>query len=243
MELKRPLLKLLTELGIGSRRKISSAIREGKVKVNGVVNEDFSYPIDIGSDIVCIDGKQLELRTESKVYLMLNKPPDVLSTTKDTKNRKTIISILPEKYRNLRIYPVGRLDKNSTGLLLLSNDGQLTYQLTHPKFEHEKEYMVLIGTRLQPEDLKKFETGIQLDDGITYPAMIKELRHPFAFYYSIIIHEGRKRQLRRMFDALGYRVFALKRVRIGKLKLGKLEEGRTRELSASEVEMLLMDIR
>ena len=243
MELTRPLLKLLTELGIGSRRKMSSAIRQGKVQVNGIITENFSCLVDINSDVVNIDGKQLELRTEPKVYLMLNKPEGVLSTTKDTRNRKTVISILPEKYRNLRIYPVGRLDKNSTGLLLLSNDGQLTYQLTHPKYEHEKEYVVLIGSRLKPEELRKLETGIQLDDGITYPAKLRELSHPFAFCYNIIIHEGRKRQLRRMFDALGYQVFALKRVRIGKLKLGKLEEGRTRELKAYEVEMLLKDIR
>ena len=243
MELTRPLLKLLTELGIGSRRKMSSAIRQGKVRVNGIIAEDFSYLVEINSDVVSMDGKQLELRTESKVYLMLNKPEGILSTTRDTRNRKTVINILPEKYRNLRIYPVGRLDKNSTGLLLLSNDGQLTYQLTHPKYEHEKEYVVLIGRQLKPEELRKLETGIQLEDGITYPAKVRELNHPFAFCYNIIIHEGRKRQLRRMFDALGYQVFALKRIRIGKLKLGKLEEGRTRELSAYEVKMLLTDIR
>lgn len=243
MELTRPLLKLLAELGIGSRRNMSSAIRQGKVQVNGIVTENFSHLVDIGSDVVSIDGKQLELRPELKVYLMLNKPAGILSTTKDTRNRKTVISILPEKYRSWRIYPVGRLDKNSTGLLLLSNDGQLTYQLTHPKFEHEKEYLVLVGKLLQPGELRKFETGIQLDDGITYPARIKELSPPFPFNYSVTIHEGRKRQLRRMFDALGYTVFALKRVRIGSLKLGNLEEGLTRELSVYEVAMLLADIQ
>ena len=243
MELTRPLLKLLAELGIGSRRKISSAIRQGKVQVNGIVTENFSYLVDIGSDVVSIDGRQIELRPEPKVYLVLNKPAGILSTTKDTKNRKNVVSILPGKYRSMRIYPVGRLDKNSTGLLLLSNDGQLTYKLTHPKFEHEKEYLVSIGKRLQPEELRKFETGIQLDDGITYPARIKELSPPIPFNYSVIIHEGRKRQLRRMFDALGHHVFMLKRVRIGKLKLGKLEEGRTRELSAYEFAMLFTDIR
>jgi 23S rRNA pseudouridine2605 synthase len=243
MELTRPLLKLLAELGIGSRRKISSAIRQGKVQVNGIVTENFLYLVDIGSDVVSIDGKQIELRPEPKVYLMLNKPVGILSTTKDTKNRKTVISILPGKYHNLRIYPVGRLDKNSTGLLLLSNDGQLTYELTHPKFEHEKEYLVLIGKRLQPEELRKFETGIQLDNGITYPAGIKELSPSIPFNYSVTIHEGRKRQLRRMFAALGYPVFALRRVRIGNLKLGKLEEGQTRELSSYEVAMLLSGIR
>jgi 23S rRNA pseudouridine2605 synthase len=243
MELTRPLLKLLTELGIGSRRKISSAIRQGKVLVNGTVTENFLYLVDIGSDIVSIDGKQIELQPETKVYLMLNKPAGILSTTKDTKNRKTVISILPGKYHSLRIYPVGRLDKNSTGLLLLSNDGQLTYQLTHPKFEHEKEYLVLIGKRLRTEELRKFETGIQLDDGITYPARIKELSPSIPFNYSVTIHEGRKRQLRRMFDALGHPVFALRRVRIGNLKLGDLEEGHTRELSSYEVAMLLSDIR
>jgi len=243
MELTRPLLKLLVELGIGSRRKLSSAIRHGRVQVNGVVIEDFSYPVDRGSDTVSMDENQLELQAEPKVYLVLNKPAGILSTTRDTRGRKTVINILPEKYQRLRIYPVGRLDKNSTGLLLLSNDGQLTYQLTHPKFEHEKEYLLLAGKRLQPRELRKFETGIQLDDGITCPAKIRELSPPHPFNYSVIIHEGRKRQLHRMFDALGYHVLALKRVRIGRLELGELKEGRTRELSPGEIKMLLDDIR
>ena len=243
MELERPLLKLLTELEIGSRRNMSSAIRQGKVQVNGVVIESFSHLVETDSDVVSIEGKQLELRPAPKVYLLLNKPAGVLSTTKDTKNRRTVISILPEKYRSLRIYPVGRLDIDSTGLLLLSNDGQLTYKLTHPKFEHEKEYLVLIGKRLQAKELRKFETGIQLDDGITYPARIRKLIPPVHFDYSVTIHEGRKRQLHRMFYALGYPVIALKRIRMGNLKLGKLEEGRIRELSAYEIAMLLTDIR
>ena len=242
MEVKRPLLKLLLEVGIASRRKISDAIRLGKVQVNGSVIEDFSYLLNSSSDVVTVDGKRINLKSEPKVYLMLNKPVGVLSTVKDSKDRKTVINILPYKYRSLRIYPVGRLDKDSTGLLLLSNDGQLTYQLTHPKFEHEKEYLIRICQQLQPEAIRKIENGIQLDDGITYPAKIKKLSPTCYYNYSIVIHEGRKRQVRRMFDKLGYTVFALKRVRLGTLELGELKEGKIRELSTQEVKMLLSNI-
>jgi 23S rRNA pseudouridine2605 synthase len=242
MEVKRPLLKLLLEVGIASRRKISDAIRLGKVQVNGSIIEDFSYLLDSSSDVVTVDGKLINLKAEPKVYLMLNKPIGILSVVKDSEDRKTVIDMLPDKYRSLRIYPVGRLDKNSTGLLLLSNDGQLTYQLTHPKFEHEKEYLIKISQQLQPEAISKIENGIQLDDGITYPAKIKKLSSPCYFSYSIIIHEGRKRQVRRMLDKLGYNVLALKRVRIGTLELGELKEGKIRELSTHEVKMLLSNL-
>ncbi len=239
MKVTRSLLKLLLEVGIASRRKISDAIRQGRVQVNGIVIEDFSYLIDSSSAVITVDGKRINLKSEPKVYLMLNKPTGVLSTVKDSKDRKTVIDLLPEKYRSLRLYPVGRLDKNSTGLLLLSNDGQLTYQLTHPKFEYEKEYLVKIGRRLQPEAVRKIENGIQLDGGITYPAKIKELSSTCPFNYSIMIHEGRKRQVRRMFDKVGYHVLALKRVRVGTLDLGELKEGKIRQLSPHEVRILL----
>jgi 23S rRNA pseudouridine2605 synthase len=242
MKVIRPLLKLLLEVGIASRRKISDAIRQGKVQVNGIVIEDFSYLVDSSSAVVIVEGRKIDLKSEPKIYLMLNKPAGVLSTVKDSKYRKTVIDILPEKYRSFRLYPVGRLDKNSTGLLLLSNDGQLTYELTHPKFEHEKEYLIQIRQRLQPEAIREIGSGIQLDDGITYPAKIKELRPTYPFNYSIIIHEGRKRQVRRMFDKLGYHVLALKRVRMGTLELGELKEGEIRELSHHEVKMLLSNV-
>jgi len=240
MEMK-PLLKLLTEVGLGSRRMLADAIRQGKVQVNDEVVEDFLRPVNVKRDIIVLDGKRVNLTTESTVYLMLNKPVGVLSTTKDDRGRKTVIDILPEKYRDLRLYPVGRLDKNSMGLLILTNDGRLTYQLTHPKFEHKKEYLISIRGKLQPGEKEKIERGIQLDEGMTYPAVIREVKTCQPFNYSITIHEGRKRQVRRMFESPGHRVLALKRVREGGLRLGDLGDGQVRELSAEEVKSILSD--
>ena len=240
MEMK-PLLKLLIEVGLGSRRRLADAIQQGRVQVNGEVVEDFLRPVNVGRDTIIVDGKRVNLMPESPVYLMLSKPAGVLSTTRDDRGRKTVIDILPEKYRDLRLYPVGRLDKNSMGLLILTNDGRLTYQLTHPKFEHEKEYLISIRDKLQPGEEEEIEKGLQLDDGMTHPAVIKEVKAHRPFNYSVTIHEGRKRQLRRMFEKLGHCVLALKRVREGGLSLGKLGDGQVRELSAEEVKSLLSD--
>ena len=236
------LLKLLVEAGLGSRRRLADAIRQRRVRVNGEVIEDFLHLVNVETDTVTIEGRLVSLRREPMVYLMLNKPVGVLSTTKDDRGRKTVIDILPEEYRNLRLYPVGRLDKDSTGLLLLTNDGELTYQLTHPKFEHEREYLVFIKGRLQPREKEEMGRGLQFDDGVTYPAVIREVKAHPPFNYSVTIHEGRKRQVRRMFEKLGHHVLALKRIRIGSLSLGNLGEGETRELTIREVKMLLLGV-
>jgi 23S rRNA pseudouridine2605 synthase len=172
------------------------------------------------------------------VYLLLNKPTGVLSTTSDERGRRTVIDILPDDYRCLRLYPVGRLDKDSTGLLLLTNDGDLTHQLTHPSFEHEKEYLIAIEAKLQPSEIRMLEQGLELEDGITHPAIVKEVKDK-PFNYSITIHEGKKRQVRRMFQHLGHRALALKRVRMGSISLGSLQDGEVRELTAQEVRALL----
>lgn len=234
----KPLLKALSEAGIGSRRWLADAIKQGRVKVNGEIAEDFRQPVNVETDHISISGQPIDLKPRQLVYLILNKPQGIMSTTSDERGRRTVLDILPEKYRHLRLYPVGRLDKDSTGLLLLTNDGELTNQLTHPRFEHEKEYLVSIGERLKPDEKRKLEQGIELDDGPTYPAAVKEIEAP-PFNYSITIHEGRKRQVRRMFDSLGHPVLALKRVRLGNLYLDKLKEGELRELSAKEVKALL----
>jgi 23S rRNA pseudouridine2605 synthase len=164
----------------------------------------------------------------------------LLCTTSDDRGRRTILDILPEQYRKLRLYPVGRLDLDSTGLLILTNDGALTYRLTHPKFEHEKEYLVQVDGTLQPREKQNLEHGVKLEDGITASAIIKEVRSA-PFNYSITIHEGKKRQIRRMFAHLGYRVQTLKRIRIGKLLLGTLKESETRQLTEREIKSLLSD--
>jgi len=232
-----PLLKALTESGVGSRRRIADAIKSGRVEVNGEPVENFRHPVNPETDSVSVYGKTVDLKPRRTIYLMVNKPVGILTTTSDERGRRTVLDILPEKYRHLRLYPVGRLDKDSTGLLLLTNDGDLTYRLTHPKFEHDKEYLIHIEGSLKPEEKRKLEKGIELEDGMTYPVIIKDIKSP-PFNYSIITHEGRKREVRRMLANLGYRVLALKRIRMGNLNLGNLREGAIRELTSEEVRAL-----
>jgi 23S rRNA pseudouridine2605 synthase len=205
--------------------------------VNGAIVQSFNEPVDPAGDIIAIDGKRISVTAEPLVYLMLNKPKGVISSTGDKRGAKTVIDILPQKYRRIRLYPVGRLDKDSTGLIILTNDGDLTLRLTHPRFEQEKEYLVRLGQNLNPEDKIKLEKGIHLDDGKTSPAKVKVSKYP-SFSYSVTIHEGRKRQVRRMFAALGYRVLELKRVRLSNLRLGTLPEGEIRELTPIQIQSL-----
>jgi len=233
------LLKYLTESGLGSRRKMADAIRQGRVRVNGIIAEDFRQEINPPDDSVAIDGHKVIHGKTRTVYLMMNKPAGVITTTRDEKGRRNVRGLIPEKFKGFRLYPVGRLDKMSTGLLLLTNDGDLTYRLTHPKFEHEKEYWVALSAPLKAQAKQRLEKGIDLSDGKTYPARIKSVRNKPPFNYSIAIHEGRNRQVRRMFEALDCKVLALKRVRIGKLTLGNLKEGEVRELTKREMDCLL----
>ena len=236
----KSLLKALTEAGIGSRRRMTEAIKQGKIKVNGKTAESFTQPVDIASDRIVFDGKIVELKPDETVCLMLNKPAGIVSTASDEKGRRNVLDILPERYKNLRLYPVGRLDKDTTGLLLVTNGGDLTYRLTHPKFEHEKEYLVQIKGRLRQEEIRKLELGIRLEDGPTHPAKIKEVSTT-PYNYSITIHEGRKRQVHRMFERLGHPVMALKRERIGNLILGSLKEGKVRRLNTEEIAALFKE--
>ena len=235
------LLKYLTESGLGSRRRLADAIRQGRVQVNESVAENFKQEINPTKDAIKLDGQQVPMPSTGTLCLVLNKPAGIITTTNDEKDRKTVMDFVPEKYRSFRLYPVGRLDKDSTGLLLLTNDGDLTYQLTHPKFEHEKEYLISISGSLNAKDKQKLQKGIRLSDGMTYPAHVKSIRGKPPYKYSITIHEGRNRQLRRMFEELGYPVLALKRVRLGTLRLGNLEEGAVREVSPDQIKRLLLN--
>jgi 23S rRNA pseudouridine2605 synthase len=236
----KPLLKALTEAGIGSRRRMADAIKQGKVKVNGETAESFNHPVDAAKDRILLDGQAVSLTPDEIICLMLNKPQGIVSTARDEKGRHTVLDILPEKFRHYRLYPVGRLDKDTTGLMLLTNDGNLTYHLTHPRFEHEKEYLVHIRGSLKPEEKHRLEHGIRLEDGMTSTAVINEIT-TLPFNYGITIHEGRKRQVHRMFERLRHPVLALKRVRIGSLRLGDLKEGEVRRLSNGEITALLSD--
>jgi 23S rRNA pseudouridine2605 synthase len=205
--------------------------------VNGEPIQSFNHPINPESDQVTINGKYIRTQSKAMTYLMLNKPQGIVSSTKDDRNRTTVLDIIPNKYRDLRLYPVGRLDKDSTGLIILTNDGELTNRLTHPRYEKEKEYLLQIEVTLKPEDRKKLEQGIELEEGVTHEANVRAVNIP-PYNYSIIIHEGKKRQIRRMFINLGYRVLELKRIRIGSLRLGTLPEGQIRELTHAELKAL-----
>jgi 23S rRNA pseudouridine2605 synthase len=235
-----PLLKALAEAGVGSRRRIADAIKNGRVEVNGEPVENFRHPVNPETDRVSVNGKLVDLKPRQVIYLVVNKPAGVITTTSDERGRRTVLDILPEKYRSLRLYPVGRLDKDSTGLLLLTNDGDMTYKLTHPKFEHEKEYLIHIDGRLKPDEIIRLERGFELEDGMTYPVVVKEIKSQPPFNYSLTMHEGRKRQVRRMLANLGYQVLALKRIRTGNLNLGNLKEGTIRELTNAEIRALFV---
>jgi len=237
------LLKALTAAGLGSRRKMADAIKHERITVNGQVTTDFRYPVNAEKDVIALDGKSLDLKPEKTVTLVLHKPAGYISTLSDERGREKVTDLLPERYRALRLYPVGRLDKDSTGLLLFTNDGALAYRLTHPRYEHEKEYLVQIQGRLGGEEIKQLQEGLELDDRKTSPARVKEVASSPPYNYSLTIHEGKKRQVRRMFAHLGYRVLALKRVRFGNLALGELAVGRIRELNSREISSLVSRAR
>ncbi|NLL90530.1 MAG: rRNA pseudouridine synthase [Dehalococcoidales bacterium] len=233
---KQSLIKVLTAAGVGSRRKMSEAIKLGRVMVNGEAVTDFNHPVDMAKDKISIDGREVSTQSQKLIYIMMNKPVNTVSTVSDELGRRTVLDLLPQKYRQYRLYPVGRLDKDSTGLILLTNDGELANRLTHPRFENEKEYSVSTNVPMKAAEMRRMEKGIMLEDGMTYPAIVKRLK---GGDYSITIHEGRKHQVRRMFEAMGYTVKSLKRIRMGNLQLGSLAAGRVRELRQDEVDGLI----
>jgi len=234
-----PLHKFLVEAGVGARRQSVAAVKLGRVTVNGKPATSYTMPVYPEFDEISCDGKLLKSHHQAKIVLMLNKPAGLLTTTIDDRGRRTVLDIVPAEYRGLGIYPVGRLDQDTTGLLLLTNDGNLTYRLTHPKFEMGKEYLVHIDGMLSQHEKEDLEKGLLLDDGLTSPAAVREISYEPPYNYSIIIHEGRTRQVRRMFAYLGHLVRDLKRVRIGNLKLENLKEGEFRKLLPQEVGNLL----
>jgi 23S rRNA pseudouridine2605 synthase len=238
-----PLLKYLVEAGLGSRRQVVAAIKVGRVAVNGRQAESYTMPVYAQADRISFDGKPVSFHNRARIVLMLNKPLNLLTTTSDDRGRKTVLDILPAEYRGLGLYPVGRLDHDTTGLLLLTNDGNLTYRLTHPRFELGKEYLVHIEGALTQQQREQLEKGVLLDDGMTSPAKVNETSYEPPYNYSITIHEGRTRQVRRMFAHLGYTVRALKRVRMGNLRLGELAEGSFRKLSAQDIASALRQHR
>ncbi len=224
------LQKIIARAGICSRREAEKLILAGRVTVEGKIIRELGAKADLDQEI-CIDGKPIEICAE-KIYLLLNKPRGYVSTVKDERGRKTVLELLGEKFSDKRVYPVGRLDLNSEGLLILTNDGDLTNSLIHPRFEVKKTYRAKISGVLTEEKLDKLRAGIELEDGLTAPAEIYLLGENLV---EITIHEGRNRQVRRMFSAVGCEVKRLKRIKLANLTLEGLKVGKFRELTAEEV--------
>lgn len=229
------LQKFLAEAGIASRRKCEEIILQGRVEVNGSRITELGSKVN-DDDIIRVDGRELK-PVEKKVYILLNKPAGYITSSKDQFSRKTVLDLV--KGIEERIYPVGRLDYDTSGLLLLTNDGDLAYKLTHPSKEAEKVYHVKIKGILDEKAIKAFKTGIQIDDYITSPAKVKIIERSLNdSVIEVTIHEGKNRQVRRMCEVVGHIVLRLKRVSIGPLKLEGLEEGCWRHLTQDEVKSL-----
>jgi len=227
------LQKILAQRGFGSRRVCETLIEDGRVTVNGVVAE-LGRRVDVDTDRVAVDGVEVGVRPDL-VYYLLHKPYNVITTAKDPQDRVTVVDLVPSEPR---VHPVGRLDLDSEGLIILTNDGDLTHHLTHPSFGVEKEYLVHV--RCGPEGvsnsaLTKLRSGVELDDGVTSPAKVGQ---PQPGVLRIVIHEGRHRQVRRMCDAVGHEVNRLVRTRIGPIVDATLKPGEWRHLTPQEVRAL-----
>jgi 23S rRNA pseudouridine2605 synthase len=231
---KTRLQKCLAEAGLGSRRGCEELIRAGRVTIGGQI-ASLGTSVDPESDLVAVDGRPVAL--QPKEYWLFNKPAGVLSAAVDARGRRTVVECVPA---GVRVFPVGRLDLESTGLLVLTNDGELTAQMLHPRYHVEKEYLVTVGGRVPEKALAELRRGVLLEDGRTSPADVRVVGHSSVGERTtttlrIIIREGRKRQLRRMLQAVGHRVRALHRSRFGTLTDAGLEVGQARRLTTHEV--------
>jgi 23S rRNA pseudouridine2605 synthase len=235
---RQRLQKILAAAGYGSRRACEEIIRQGRVQVNGQVVTELGTKVDPSQDEISVDGAPIS-GPVAKVYLILNKPPGYISTAHDPWGRPTVLDLIPHQER---LYPVGRLDAESEGLLLLTNDGGLTHRLTHPRYEQEKEYRVLVKGRPKEAILSQLRQGVDLEEGQTAPAEVKRASRkegletrPGTTWLRIVVHEGRKRQIRRMCAAVGHPVQRLIRVRMGPLRLGTLKPGQWRPVTRREL--------
>jgi len=227
--------KYIADAGVCSRRKADERIASGAVLVNGNIVTEMGYKVDASCDMVSVDGKPIKPAIMAEYYL-LYKPTGVVSTCDDPQGRKTVLDFIQT---SARLYPVGRLDYETSGLLLLTNDGELTHKVTHPSFELEKEYIALVKGELDEKDQDKLQNGVYIDGQKTHPAKVAVLAEgKDRSEVQLVIHEGRNRQVRKMLRAVGHHVYALKRVRLGKLTLDGLQAGEYRELSPEEVTYL-----
>lgn len=229
------LQKFLATCGIASRRKSEELISSGRVSVNKNIITEMGFKVDPDNDEVLIDGKKVEL-IEKKVYILLNKPIGYVTTVSDQFNRKKVTDLVNISYR---IFPVGRLDYNTSGLLILTNDGELTYKLTHPKFQIQKVYVAKIKGNPTKNSLEMFAKGLKIEDYTTAPAKINvKKENKEESIVEITIREGRNRQIRKMCDAIGHPVLELERIIMGRIHLGNLEVGNWRYFTEREIDYL-----
>lgn len=232
------LQKFMADMGVASRRKSEELIKAGKVKINGHVAQ-IGMKVNPRKDLVTV-GKQkiTNVKNRKMIYIMLHKPRGYVTTVSDELGRKTVMDLLPDF--DERIYPVGRLDKDSEGLLLLTNDGSFTNCMTHPSHEYAKVYRVTVRPAVNDKILKSLRDGVEIDGRMTSPCEVTVLvEEENRVVLEFIIHEGRNRQIRKMCESQGLEVARLKRVSVGSLKLGMLKQGDYRELSEQEVKKLL----
>ena len=228
--------KFLATSGIASRRAADELIKEGSVKINGKICS-LGDEVDVSSDCVTVKGKQINIVKKYDYYIM-NKPKGYVCTVKDDKGRKTVMDLLPSSAK--RLFPVGRLDYDTEGLLILTNDGDLTYKLTHPKNEVPKTYLVKTEKPVTDEDLNKLRSGVYIDGVKTKKCNVRLIEtHKDGSKLHVTITEGRNRQVRKMFEAVNNNVDFLKRIKIGDLTLSGLNRGETRQLSLREIDYLL----
>lgn len=225
----------LSHNGVCSRRKAMAYVQQGRVAVNGEVITEPSTPVDPARDTISFDGRPVG--EKGLQYILLNKPAGYVTTRSDRFASRTVLDLLPEDLRHL--HPVGRLDKDTEGLLLLTNDGDVTYRLTHPGFGVNKTYEVTVAGPLRPDEQRRLEQGVVIEGKRTAPALIRVTRREKATTaFRLTIHEGRKRQIRKMLAAVGRPVKYLKRVQQGPLSLGSLKTGEFRRLTPNEIAML-----
>lgn len=226
------LQKYIAEAQIASRRKAEEMILAGRVSVNGKIITELGTKVESDSDVVRVDDKEIHI-CEKLVYIMLNKPEGCVTTVKDQFNRKSVMDYVSDVKE--RIYPVGRLDYDTSGLLIMTNDGEMTYRLTHPKHNVDKTYIAHVDRKPDERDMEKFRKGIVIDGRKTAEAEIKIIKEGKLTELEIKIREGRNRQVRKMCAAINCNVVKLKRIATGKLELGELEKGKYRYLDEKEI--------
>lgn len=227
--------KYIAQAGVASRRKADELIANGNVKVNGLTLKEPGYDVVTG-DVVEVNGRKIEAE-EKKVYFLLHKPVGYITSVSDDRDRPTVMDLMQDV--DARIFPVGRLDYNTSGMLILTNDGDFAYRLSHPKHEMPKTYRAVVAGVLSKEKCAKLSEGVDIGGFVTSKAKVEVVKgHPRSTVVDITIHEGKNRQVRKMFKAVGNNVQELQRIAIGDIRLGRLAEGHYRKLTKDEVEYL-----